>query len=72
MVEICKAYINAINKGNLPNIENAWTYVKRNESQKAYDSSVKRLEEFLKQLENEAIDPSKMESLKDKVRLFHY
>lgn len=32
LAEICKAYIEAINKGNLPNIENAWVYVRKAES----------------------------------------
>lgn len=31
LVEVCKAYISAINNGALPNIENAWSYVKKGE-----------------------------------------
>lgn len=34
-VEICKAYIEAMNKGCLPNVENAWNYVCRSECEKA-------------------------------------
>ncbi len=37
MVQICKAYIEAINKGSLPNVENAWHYVCKSESDKALD-----------------------------------
>lgn len=34
MVELCKAYVQAINNGGLPNIENAWKYVVKNECYK--------------------------------------
>ena len=34
-LELCKAYIETLNKGNLPNIENAWTYVCKNECNKS-------------------------------------
>lgn len=47
LVEICKSYTNAINKGSLPNIENAWTYVKKNEAQKALELSISGLSGFL-------------------------
>lgn len=35
LAEICKAYIEAINSGRVPNIENAWTYLCQQESYKA-------------------------------------
>ena len=35
LIELCKAYIQAMNTGNMPNIENAWSYLCKNESQKA-------------------------------------
>lgn len=35
LVEICKAYTEAINSGRVPNIENAWTYLCKQESYKA-------------------------------------
>ncbi len=35
LIELCKAYIQAMNTGNMPNIENAWTYLCKNESHKA-------------------------------------
>lgn len=50
LVEICKAYIDAINKGALPNIENAWTYVCRNETNKAIEEAVVFLENNLNSL----------------------
>lgn len=36
-VEIIKAYIQAINTGGVPNIENAWTYLCKQEGQKAME-----------------------------------
>lgn len=35
LLELCEAYTSAINGGNLPNIENAWTYVSKNENGRA-------------------------------------
>jgi hypothetical protein len=35
LTEICKAYIDTVNRGQLPNIENAWSYVCRSECLKA-------------------------------------
>ena len=40
LLEITKAYITAINSGGVPNIEAAWTYLCRQESQRALDESV--------------------------------
>ena len=36
LLEVCKSYIESINKGSLPNIENAWNYVKKNEGFRAF------------------------------------
>ena len=35
LLELCEAYTTAINQGTVPCIENAWTYVCRNENQRA-------------------------------------
>lgn len=35
LIELCKAYILAMNTGSMPNIESAWTYLCKNESHKA-------------------------------------
>ena len=34
-MELTKAYIKAMNSGSLPNIDNAWQYLVKNESKKA-------------------------------------
>jgi hypothetical protein len=39
LVELSKAYIDAINTGGVPNIENAWNYLVKNEYQKALQGS---------------------------------
>ena len=36
---LSEAYVNAINQGAVPNIENAWTYVCQAESMKAYKAA---------------------------------
>jgi hypothetical protein len=38
-------YVNGINKGVVPNIENAWSYVCKNECQKALQESLEKFEE---------------------------
>jgi hypothetical protein len=40
IIEITKAYIQAINSGSVPNIESAWTYLCKQESQKALEDSL--------------------------------
>lgn len=35
LIEMCEAYINSVNTGSSPNIENAWTYVCKSETNKA-------------------------------------
>jgi hypothetical protein len=42
LVELCKAYIETINKGGAPNIEHAWKYIVLNESRKALDGKRKK------------------------------
>ena len=41
LVELCKAYIETINKGGAPKIEHAWKYIVLNESRKAMDGEQK-------------------------------
>jgi len=42
LVELCEAYTAAINKGNIPCIESAWTYLCQNENQRAIQESVEQ------------------------------
>lgn len=41
-------YVNGINKGVVPNIENAWSYVCKNECQKALQDSLEKFDEEFK------------------------
>ena len=40
LLELCEAYTYAINQGNVPCIESAWTYVCKQESERAMRSSL--------------------------------
>lgn len=43
-VQLIKGYLEAINKGALPTIQNAWVYISRNEGLKAVSDSIKNLQ----------------------------
>lgn len=68
LVEIIKAYTESINSGALPNIENAWTYVKRGEAQKAYESSLASLEQYSTESITQPMTASELELFREKVR----
>jgi hypothetical protein len=36
LANLANIYVTAINQGTIPNIENAWSYICKNECQKAY------------------------------------
>lgn len=50
LLELCKSYVNAINQGNVPCIESAWSYVLKYESEKLIKNLVKEYEQFVKEL----------------------
>ena len=39
LVELIESYVNAVNKGAVPNIENAWNYICKNECGKAFEEA---------------------------------
>lgn len=39
-IELCEAYTKAINGGSVPCIESAWTYLCKNECQRAYQEAL--------------------------------
>ena len=57
--ELVKSYIFAINEGAVPNIENAWSYVCRNECMKAMAESIEIYETLARDIMNNkiAFDP---------------
>ena len=45
LVELCKSYIDAVNNGGVPVIENAWNYICKNECYKAMHEAIKKFSE---------------------------
>ena len=57
LLELCIAYTQAINKGSVPCIESAWTYVCQNENNRAIESAIMA---YKKELKESLIDASLM------------
>ena len=54
-------YVDAINKGVVPNIETAWSYISRNQCQKAQFEAFEKFETELQQeLENGSMEPDQL------------
>ena len=47
-LELCQAYTEAINKGSVPCIESAWTYLCQNECQRAMQEAILTYEKDLR------------------------
>jgi hypothetical protein len=43
-IDLIKTYVGAINEGAVPNIESAWSYISRNECQKAINCGIETYE----------------------------
>lgn len=69
-LEVCKAYLEAINTGGVPNIENAWTYVCKQESQKAVEDCVNMVDQRLgsESLQRSAVEESELKEVEQKLR----
>jgi hypothetical protein len=67
LLELCHAYTEAINKGNVPCIESAWTYVCQNECQRAMELAVKEYESQLDMFIKDKVPP--FEQLKKQHKL---
>jgi hypothetical protein len=50
IMTLCDSYVRAINNGAVPNIENAWTYVCKDECYKAGSKAFESYEKTLKEL----------------------
>ena len=55
LFNLALSYVNAINKGVVPNIENAWTYVCKNECMKAFQNSMDKYDTTIKELTTEKL-----------------
>ena len=69
LVELINAYINAINSGQVPNIEHAFQYMMKNESKKAFQDSLMKVEKELSEYLKSPIahDDVKMKDIKKKL-----
>ena len=70
LIEAAEAYTKAINKGGVPNIENAWTYICQEESEKAFKNCLKSINQKVKELENKGVDISDTENFKNIIRKY--
>ena len=72
VVEICKAYLIAINSGNVPNIENAWNYLCKQESHKAMNDTLSLLEKKLQdQIKEGPNNAKELKKMKEEVRVLN-
>ena len=55
LLELCEAYVKAINQGQVPCIESAWTYVCKNECLRAIQSAVDGYKDALNQAISEGV-----------------
>ena len=66
LVELIESYVNAVNKGAVPNIENAWNYICKNECGKAFEEAQ---EIYNKKLSEQLTD--NYPNFEDEVLSFH-
>lgn len=87
LLELCEAYTKAINGGSVPCIESAWTYLCKNECQRAYQSALdhysekmaladasdlSKLKSFHQQTRSEAVSMFKEKALGDSIAEFEH
>lgn len=78
LLELCQSYATAINKGSVPSIKNAWSYVWQNECERAIQESIRSFEdsmnEFLEsakqQMDMNFFEEGSSNILEDSVRKF--
>ncbi|CAI2378647.1 unnamed protein product [Moneuplotes crassus] len=78
LLELCHSYTKAINKGTVPSIKNAWSYVCQNECQRAINDSIRSFEEKMnefmhfckQQLDQKVLDEGTCNILEEAVRTF--
>ena len=74
LLELCNAYSDSINKGSVPCIESAWTYLCQNECQRAIQESISQFEKglsdktFLNASKTECINYSDLKVLHKKLK----
>jgi len=68
LVSLCKGYMDAINKGHLPNVESAWFYVCRSEGLKAIKESSDFMEREIEELLKNPIKLNDIAEIKNQLR----
>ena len=75
---LASSYVTSINNGAVPNIENAWNYICKNECNKALDECLHKFDESLKDslvtklpLEEEDLKLAYKEAKTDMISMFH-
>jgi len=61
IMSLAQQYVDSINRGAVPNIESAWTYICQNECQKAIEEAVKMFKETVEKSLQLPCDDSAME-----------
>jgi len=64
LLSLAENYVNAINRGVVPNIENAWTYICKSECAKAFQVGLEKYDNIMKSFMNECF-PIDQEELKE-------
>ena len=62
LVNLAESYVTAINKGTIPNIENAWTCICKNECMKALQLGITKYDTIMQDIANNhfPLDPSEL------------
>jgi hypothetical protein len=68
LLEAAEAYIKAVNTGRVPNVENAWTYVCQQETDKAIKISINQVDEIIAQEKKENPGFLTTNGWKDKIK----
>jgi hypothetical protein len=78
LAHLAQSYVASINNGAVPNIENAWQYICKNECNKAIEESIERFEEIMKEavvsripMEEDELQEQYEEAKKEAMALFH-
>jgi hypothetical protein len=68
LVNLCKGYMEAINKGHVPSVESAWFYVCRSEGLKAIKQTTDFLDKEVEDLLKKPIKIGDIEKVKASLR----
>lgn len=68
LVQLCKAYIEAINNGKVPNVESAWSYLCKKETQRAAEESHQLMEKVLTQSFENFMGEAEIHEMKKSLR----